>query len=71
MLHISLNIVSEKLKHKGLELEASIPSKLPEIIGDIDYLPGSLFTFLIMRSNSQIEAERSQYPSLKKKDLSI
>lgn len=39
MLHISLNIVSEKLKHKGLELEASIPSELPEIVGDIDYLP--------------------------------
>ncbi len=39
MLHISLNIVSEKLKHKGLELEEGIPSKLPEIIGDIDYLP--------------------------------
>lgn len=39
LLHISLNIVSEKLRQKGLELEANIPLELPEIIGDIDYLP--------------------------------
>jgi signal transduction histidine kinase len=39
MLHVSLNIVSEKLKHKGLTLEKDIAPQLPEIIGDIDYLP--------------------------------
>jgi PAS domain S-box-containing protein len=39
MLHVALNMVSEKLKHKGLALEENIVLKLPEIIGDIDYLP--------------------------------
>lgn len=39
MLHISLDIVNEKLKYKGLILETYIPSGLPQIVGDTDYLP--------------------------------
>ncbi len=39
MLHVSLNMVGEKLKYKGLALEEKISPQLPEIIGDIDYLP--------------------------------
>ncbi|WP_370576048.1 ATP-binding protein [Methanomethylovorans sp.] len=39
MLHVSLDIVSEKLKYKGITLETNIPYQLPEIVGDADYLP--------------------------------
>ena len=39
ILHVSFDIVSEKLKYKGLALEANIPSEMPEIVGDADYLP--------------------------------
>jgi two-component system phosphate regulon sensor histidine kinase PhoR len=39
MLHVSLDIVSEKLKYKGITLETNIPCQLPEITGDVDYLP--------------------------------
>jgi PAS domain S-box-containing protein len=39
LIHIALNIVSDKLKCKDLTIELNIAPDVPEIIGDIDYLP--------------------------------
>lgn len=39
MIYVSLDIVNEKLKSKELTLETNLPSELPEIVGDAEYLP--------------------------------
>jgi signal transduction histidine kinase len=39
MIYVSLDIVNEKLKSKELTVETNLPSELPEIVGDAEYLP--------------------------------